>query len=121
MGKNIKRLVIKVSVAYDTDLDKAKEILNKILEQEDRILQYPVPVVAASAFNAGAIDFDLFFWLNHRTASAGILRSDIISRINSSFKEAGIIIPIPQQDLYIRSVPNEEELKNEEKPFLPPS
>jgi small-conductance mechanosensitive channel len=44
MGKNNMRIMIKVSVAHDTDLDKAKQILNKILESEDRILQYPVPV-----------------------------------------------------------------------------
>jgi small-conductance mechanosensitive channel len=56
--------------------------------------------VAVKAISSGAIDIELLFWLNRLKASATILRSDIISQINSTFNEAGIVIPNPQQDLY---------------------
>lgn len=104
-GKNSKRLSITVGVEYNSDLEQVKGILNNILQSDERIAKYPAPVVVAKEFGTNSIDFQVVFWL-HNIGQSAVVTSDIISKINSGFKEAGIIIPIPRQDLYIRSEEN---------------
>jgi small-conductance mechanosensitive channel len=102
MGKNIKQLNISVGVAYDSDLGKVKELLNNILNADERILKYPSGVVIPKKFSANSIDIELLFWVRHIRESA-MLTGDIITEINRVFKIEGIVIPFPQQDLNIRS------------------
>ncbi|MBZ5855626.1 mechanosensitive ion channel family protein [Flavihumibacter profundi] len=102
MGKNIKRLVVTVGVAYGSDLNKVKQILSTILEKHEKILDYPEPVVVAKEFGASAIEFELLFWVKNIKESL-LLKSDIISQINDVFKSEGIVIPYPQQDVHIRT------------------
>jgi len=108
MGRNIKRLNISVGVAYDTDLQKTQQILNKILAEEDRIKNWPPPVVAPHKFGMSAIEIQLQFWVANM-GEATMLTGDIITRINTAFKEAGIVIPLPQQELLIRPESNSNE------------
>ncbi len=103
IGRNNKRLTINVSVAYGSDLEKVHQILNGILENEERIRSYPSTVIAAKQFSSGSIDFELQFWINIMSDGTR-LKGDIIEKINAEFNKAGIVIPIPQQELYIRSV-----------------
>jgi small-conductance mechanosensitive channel len=107
MGKNIKKISLAVSVAFDTDLEKVKSILDNILFKDERILKVPAPSVFAKDFTPSSIEFELQYWVNHiREASA--LRSDLIYQINKAFKEEGIVIPFPQQELHINTIERSE-------------
>jgi small-conductance mechanosensitive channel len=56
----------------------------------------------------------LYFWASNLGDNTRLI-GDIISRITSQFKEAGIVIPIPQQELLIKSISNEQG----QEPVLP--
>jgi small-conductance mechanosensitive channel len=103
MGKNRKKISLSVSVAYGSDLEKVKDILTGILYKEERILKSPAPGIVAKDFSQSSIDFEIQYWVSHiREASAS--RSDLIYQIDKAFKQEGIIIPFPQQDLHIKSM-----------------
>jgi small-conductance mechanosensitive channel len=107
MGKNLRRLNIEVGVAYGTDIEKVKKILLDIVENDNQVLKNPSPVVIAKEFGDSAIQFELLIWAPHIRYSL-TLKSEIISKIDSAFKEAGIVIPFPQQDVYIRNISGKE-------------
>jgi potassium efflux system protein len=109
MGKNTKQLSITVVVAYGTDLEKVKELLNSILNGEESILKYPPSQVIPKKFSPSGIDIELLFWVRHIRES-GTITGKIITQINNEFKTAGIVIPFPQQDLHIRSIAKDKEI-----------
>jgi len=105
MGKNLMRVNLPVGVAYDTDLAKAIQILLGIVSSNDKVLMHPEPRVLAKAFGPSSIELDAEFWVKH-LSNAGIVKNELIVAIHQAFSKEGIAIPIPQQDLYIRSLPD---------------
>ncbi|MBO9728666.1 MAG: mechanosensitive ion channel [Chitinophaga sp.] len=95
-----RRMAITVGVSYDTDLEKAKALLLELFTGDKRILGYPAPKVIFKEFNQSSIDIQLFFWVRH-LAEAVDIKSDLIAAITSAFREHGISIPFPQQDIHI--------------------
>lgn len=107
MGKNLRRLSIAVGVAYGTDIEKVKKILLDIVENDNQVMKNPAPVVIVKDFGDSSIQFELLFWAPHIRYSL-TLKSEIISKIDVAFKEAGVVIPFPQQDVYIHNLPNKK-------------
>lgn len=112
MGKGHKRLSIMVGVAYGSDLERVKEILLNVTANDERVLNNPEPLVLTKEFNASSIDFELLFWAHIR--DAGILRSDVVRKIDVAFKAADISIPFPQQDVYLHAVPGKSPGKEQQ-------
>jgi potassium efflux system protein len=110
MGKNIKRCILTVGVAYGTDLEQTKEHLKTILEGDERILQYPASDVFFREFGTNSIDIDIIYWVRN-IKEFFPLRSDLISRINTVFNTEGIMIPFAQHDVYIKNLPSSPDQK----------
>jgi potassium-dependent mechanosensitive channel len=104
MGKNMKKTGIIMGLAYGTDIVRAKQLFLEIMENTEQILKNPTPSVHAKNFGAYSIDFELYFWVSH-ISEADSVRSHVITKINDECAKAGIVIPIPQQDINIRSAP----------------
>jgi len=98
------RLRVKVGVAYGTDIDKVREILMQIANNEPLVCQSPTPRVRFRLFGASSVDFELLCW-----AATPELRGKTTDRLNDAiykaFAEHGIEIPYAKQDLYIRHLP----------------
>lgn len=99
LAGNRKRMSVMVGVAYNSDLEKTKQILNEILNADDRISKHKGPVVQYEQFNNSAIDIKIQFWPKNIN-EAYATRSDIIMAITTAFRVNGIVIPYPQQDVY---------------------
>lgn len=102
MSRNRKRISIQVGVAYGTDLKKAIDILIDTVKEEKKIYSYPAPSAMARQFHASSIELELFFWVN--ISDDFSVKSEILTRIHGAFKEAGIEIPFPQQDIHVREI-----------------
>lgn len=100
LGGSRKRLAIQIGVAYDSDLNKVKELLNGLLEKDERILDYPTPVVQYEQFSNSSIDVKVYFWTRQMKDSSAA-RSDLIIAIQTAFAVESINIPYPQQDVYL--------------------
>ena len=100
LGGSHKRIAILIGVAYDSDLNKVKEVLTGILERDDRIVHNPPPVVQYEQFSNSSIDVKIYFWTRQMKDSFAT-RSDLIVAIQIAFAAEGLIIPYPQQDVYL--------------------
>lgn len=102
MGTAKRRYEIKVGVAYGTDLKLAKSLINEVINNHSLILKNPEPMIWATQFSDSAIDFAIKYWVPHFNYGNDV-KSDLIMAIDEIFKINGIVIPFPQQDVYIKS------------------
>ena len=110
------RISIEVGVSYGTDVEKVKNILQKIAEEHERVLEMPEPYVFFSEFGNSAYQFELAVWINDPRFRKKT-RSEINFEIKRRFKEEGIKIPFPQRDVWLKkeSETTEEDIEEMEE------
>ena len=94
-----RRVDIVASCGYEDDIDKVKEILKDILNQEDRILAEPEPRIAVSELADNSVNFIVRPWVNSSDVLS--VKYSILEQIKKRFDEEGISIPYPQRDVHI--------------------
>ncbi|MEO6390667.1 MAG: mechanosensitive ion channel domain-containing protein [Pyrinomonadaceae bacterium] len=96
------RIVIEVSVAYDSDVDLVDATLVHSADGVSYVLDDPRPKVQFLRFSESALDFRLLVWTDQPRLGPQI-RSDINHRIIRLFQDEGIQIPYPRQELYLHN------------------
>lgn len=97
------RFRIPVGVAYESDIEKVRETLIAVGREHPNALQDPAPNVFLEKFGDNSIDFELVVWSSEMSFRPRRFKSDLNFAIARKFREAGIEIPFPQRDVYIRS------------------
>ena len=100
LGSSRRRYDLLLGVAYGTNLAEAKQLLLDLMLADPRILKHPEPFVQANEFNSSSIDLVMKFWVPHFSIGFDV-KSDLILSIDALFREHGIQIPFPQQDVHI--------------------
>ena len=110
MLENIRgRAIIKVGVAYGSDTDKVRYILQSVAEENEMVVKdgsSPKPVVLFRGFGESSLDFELRVHLYDVDRRLSTI-SDINFAIDRAFREEGIEIPFPQRDLHVKSLPED--------------
>ena len=99
------RLKLPVQISYDDDPEAALELLLKAAEVSERVLPEPPPAARLMGFGDSGIDLELRVWIRDPQQGVANVQSDINLAIWKAFKAAGITIPYPQQDLYVKALP----------------
>lgn len=107
LSNNKKRTDISIGVAYGSNLEEVKTLLDEILKNHPLVLQNPSPIIWFKEFNSSSIDVIIKFWVNH-ISIANDVKSDLIISIDKTFREHNIEIPFPQQDIYIKQINSQE-------------
>ena len=96
------RFRIPVGVAYGSDVEKVRAALTAAGRQHPKALAEPAPSVFLEKFGDSSIDFELVVWSSEMSHRPRRFRSDLNFLIERHLREAGIEIPYPQRDIYIR-------------------
>lgn len=99
------RLKIPVSISYGDDPEQALQLLNEAASLSKRVLLDPPPVARLMEFGDNGIELELRIWINDPQNGISNVRSDLNLAIWRSFKHAGITIPFPQRDVYVKTLP----------------
>ncbi len=99
------RLKVPVGVAYDADLALAEKLMLQAANETQRVNHDPAPAVWLTAFGASAVQFEIQIWIDDPEAGTGNIRSDVLKRVWVLFKEHGIALPFPQQDVHVKDWP----------------
>jgi small-conductance mechanosensitive channel len=97
------RMGISVQISYQSDLERAMEIMRQVAENQTRVLADPEPIVYLKSFGDNGIELEIGVWIVDPEEGQLNLRSDINIEIWRRFKESGIEIPYPQRDIRIIS------------------
>jgi small-conductance mechanosensitive channel len=96
------RVHIKVSVAYECDMELAQKLMVEAALVPSRVLKSPKPNVWLHGFGDSGLDFEILVWIKDPEAGLGNVRSEILNRLWVLFKENDIRVPSPQRDVRIR-------------------
>ena len=96
--RETRRVDMVFGIGYDDDLLKAKDIIKKILSEDERILADPAPVVVVGELADSSVNFNVRPWC--KTADYWGVYSDVHEKIKLTFDAEGISIPYPQMDIH---------------------
>lgn len=99
------RVTVPVQISYDNDPEQAMQLMLECAFASPRVLQDPPPTVRLTEFADSGIALEVRVWISDPANGFMPVRSDINVAIWRAFKKAGITIPYPQQDVYIKSMP----------------
>jgi small-conductance mechanosensitive channel len=92
------RVTVKVGVAYDSDVEKVREVLLDCAHTHPQVLETPLPRVFLLGFGDSALEFELRCIVAN-VENALIVKSDLHFDVLARFKTAGIAIPFPQREV----------------------
>jgi small conductance mechanosensitive channel len=98
-AKETRKIDITVGVSYDEDIRAVKEELQRILQEDGRILKDPAPFVAVGELADSSVNFVIRPWV--KAADYWNVYFDLIEKIKLRFDEKGFTIPYPQQDIHL--------------------
>ncbi len=94
---------VSVGVAYGSDVEKVKNILQECAATTQGVLkEYPITVLFED-FADSSLNFSVYFYVEDGMQSPKI-QSDIRFKINHEFTANNITIPFPQRDVYLKQV-----------------
>ncbi|MDF1691909.1 MAG: mechanosensitive ion channel [Zhongshania sp.] len=93
-----RRIDLIVGISYDADMRQAKEILQKLVEAEARILKDPAPTIAVAELGDSSVNLVCRPWV--ATADYWPTRWKLVEDLKNAFDAAGIGIPYPQMDVH---------------------
>jgi small conductance mechanosensitive channel len=94
-----RKLEVQIGVSYRTDIQKAKEILTNLLDQDERIAEDEREIYVDSLKESSIV---LAFRAWVKTEDYWQAKWDMNERIKLAFDEAGIEIPYPQLDVHLK-------------------
>jgi small conductance mechanosensitive channel len=93
-----RRVEMGVSIAYNSDVNKAKDILWTIINSYPEVLPEPKPFIAVNKLNDSSVDLVVRPW--SKPADYWTIYFRFQQEVLEKFREAGIEIPFPQVDVH---------------------
>lgn len=102
LSDSITRQIIKVGVAYGSDVIAAHKLLSKVIEDNRRITKDPPPSVFFVGFGDSSLNFELRVFVPSMLDIMPLIH-EIHVEIEATLRKHEIEIPFPQRDIWIRS------------------
>ncbi len=99
--KPTRRVDLTFSISYNTDFEKAKELLLTLASSHELALSDPAPMVRVSAHSASSIDLVCRVWV--KSADYWTVHFDLLEAVKREFDRAGIEIPYNQLDVHVKN------------------
>ena len=93
------RIRLNISVSYDSDIDKVRQILYNIAKNSQYTCEDPEPRVRFREFGDSGLKFQLSFWIE-KPEIRGRSIDEVSSIIHKEFKKEKITIPYPQRTIH---------------------
>jgi len=98
-AKETRRIDMTFGVGYGDNLKTAREILERILAEDPRVLKDPAPTIGVAELGASSVDFAVRPWV--KTSDYWPVKFDLNERIKVALEEGGCSIPFPQTDVHL--------------------
>ncbi len=97
---DIRRFELVIGVSYDTDIQKAREVIMDTLKSIDMVLDDPEPMTLIKEFADSSINIIVRAWSKRENLFTA--RDIAAQKIKEAFDEAGIEIPFPQVVVHMK-------------------
>lgn len=108
MGGNItnysleatRRIDLVIGIGYDADIRKAKEVLEDIINKEERVLKEPGTIIGVAELADFSVNFVVRPWVN--SGDYWPTKFALLETIKIRFDAENISIPFPQMDIHLQ-------------------
>ena len=100
-ARKFRRIDVPVSISYNADIKKAKEVLVKMLHEDDKTMKDREMVVFVDRLGESGIELVVRFWVENKNYWTGMWQ--VTEKCKYTLDEAGIEIPYNQLDVHMRS------------------
>ncbi|MFH2126635.1 MAG: mechanosensitive ion channel domain-containing protein, partial [Pseudomonadota bacterium] len=94
-----RRVDLVIGIGYGDDIKKAKDILQRLVEEDPRILKEPKPSIMVLNLGDSSVDLGVRPWTKNTDWWA--VKCDLTEKIKLTFDAEGINIPYPQRDVHL--------------------
>lgn len=99
--EDIRRVDMTMNIHYGDDVELAKKIIMKTIENHPKAFQEPLPYVRVSSYKEHSVEIGIRVW--SLTEDYYELRDDLMEQIKKAFDKEGISLPYEQLDVHIYS------------------
>jgi small conductance mechanosensitive channel len=97
-AKDTRRIDIIVGISYEDNIKQAKEVLEKVVKENERVLKDKSVAIAVAELADSSVNISVNVWV--KSSDYGSVKSELLEDIKVTFDEFGISIPYPKQDVY---------------------
>lgn len=96
-----RRVDLTFGIAYGDDVDKAREVLMKLIKADERIINDPAePFIAVSELADSSVNLVVRVWAE--ASNYWGIYFDLTEKVYKTFDKEGLNIPFPQMDVHIQ-------------------
>ena len=88
-------------IGYGDDLDKAKDIIQKLIDADSRILKDPASMIVLGELADSSVNITVRAWA--KAADYWGIFFDMNENVYHAFNNGGINIPFPQMDVHVKN------------------
>ncbi len=97
--KDTRRVDMVFGIGYGDDIDKAKSVIQSVIDSDSRVLKDPAPQIVVSELADSSVNFNVRPWVN--SADYWGVYFDVTEAIKKKFDAENISIPFPQRDVHM--------------------
>jgi small conductance mechanosensitive channel len=90
-------------ISYNDDIKKAKAIIQRLIDEDERSLTDPEPMIVVSALADSSVNISARVWT--KAADLWPYNWDMQEKVKEAFDAENITIPFPQRDVHHYQVP----------------
>ncbi|MFL1407426.1 mechanosensitive ion channel family protein [Marinobacter sp. M1N3S26] len=94
-----RRCDLTFGIGYGDDIDKAKDIIKRCIDENDKVLSDPAPTIAVAGLGDNSVNILARPWV--KTDDLWPTYWELTEKIKKAFDQEGISIPFPQRDVHI--------------------
>ncbi len=98
-ARDTRRVDMVFGIGYGDDIRKAKGVIQKIIEEDTRILKNPEPLIAVGELADSSVNFNVRPWV--KSGDYWDVKYYLTEKIKLEFDANGISIPYPQMDIHM--------------------
>lgn len=97
--KGTRRVDFVFGIGYGDDIDKARSIIQEIIDQDARVIREPAPMIVVSELADSSVNLTVRAWTS--ADDYWSFRFDTIEKVKKQFDAQGVSIPFPQRDVHL--------------------
>ncbi len=105
-GMPTRRVDMVFGIGYDDDVEVAQSILERIVSENELILEIPAPSIHLHELADSSVNFICRPWV--KTSDVWTVYWEITKRVKQEFDKANITIPYPQSEVHMHHVTAKE-------------
>ena len=98
-AQETRRLDLNFSIGYNDDIQQAKGILQRLIDQDPRVVRREESIIGVFSQDESGVTLALKVWCN--TSDYWDLHYALEEQVKLAFDQAGITIPYPQMDVHL--------------------